>query len=133
MWGAYRWAAGILVLVMLVSSLGPMAMACAVQPEAMHCMRHPVSVHAAQPVMPCHHAMARPEAAPPDALFQATSDDCCKAHCCCGATTSKWAQPAACQLSFLNLLIEPGRPAQSAVVYSIFITGLDSARAPPRS
>jgi hypothetical protein len=133
MWGAYRWAARFLLLVMLASSLGPMAMACALQPEAMHCMRHPVSAHAAQSAMHCHYAMAQLEASRPDASFQATSDDCCKTHCCCGATTSEWGQPASHQLSFLNLLIELAHPAQSAVVHSSDISGLDSARAPPRS
>jgi hypothetical protein len=131
MWGTYRWVAGFLLLVMLVSSLGPMAMACAVQPQAMHCVRHTASADAAQPMMPCHHAMAQLQAPLPDVLLQATSD-CCKTHCCCGATTSEWGQAPPSHLFFLNLLLELAHPAKSAVVHSIDLFGQDSARAPPR-
>jgi len=140
MWGASRWTARFLLLVMLASAFGPLAMACATQPEAMHCVRQSVSAQAAQPAMPCHHAMAQSKPPQPEssrvesseASFQAV-DNCCQNHCCCGATTSEWAQPASNLLSFLSLLIEPARPPQSAALHSSDISGHDSARAPPRS
>jgi hypothetical protein len=132
MWGVYRWAARFLLLVMLAPAYEPLAMACAVRPEAMHCVRQPMSAHSAQPAMPCHHAMAQSKATQPDASFQATGN-CCDHHCCCGATTSEWAQPASGLLSFLSLLIEPARPAQGAALHPSDIFGQDSARAPPRS
>ncbi len=81
----------------------------------------------------------RPESSPDpsessEPSFQATDDgNCCQNHCCCGATTSEWAQPASNLLSCLSLLIEPARPAQSAALYARDISGHDSARAPPRS
>jgi hypothetical protein len=82
--------------------------------------------------MPCHHAMAQPQ--PPEASFQVSNNDnCCQYHCCCGATTSEWAQPVSTLLSFLSLLIEPTRPSLSAVFQSSDVSGQDSARAPPRS
>ena len=76
------------------------------------------------PAMPCHHAMAqskphRPESSPvksspvksSEASFQVSNDgNCCQSHCCCGATTSEWAQPASNLLSCLSLPIEPARP-----------------------
>jgi hypothetical protein len=142
MWGVSRWTARFLLLVMLVPAFGPLAMARSAQPGAMHCMRQPVAVHAAQPAMPCHHAMAQSK--PPQSessqgessepSFQATNNDnCCQNHCCCGATTSEWAQPVSNLLSFLSLPIEPARPWLSAVLQSSDISRQDSARAPPRS
>ena len=151
MWEVSHWTARFLVLVMLVSSFGPLTMACAAPPGAMHCMRKAVSEPPAQPAMQCHHAMAqskppRPESSPvtsspvksssvksSEASFQATDDgNCCQNHCCCGATTSGWAQPASNLLSCLGLPIEPARPAQGAALYARDISGDDSARAPPR-
>jgi len=141
MWEASRWTARFLVLAMLVSSFGPLTMACAAPPGAMHCMRKRVSGPPAQPAMQCHHAMAqskphRSESSPvtsSEPSLQATDDgNCCQNHCCCGATTSGWAQPASNLLSCLSLLIEPARPAQGAALYARDISGDDSARAPPR-
>jgi hypothetical protein len=111
-----------------------MAMAHAARPEAMHCMRQPMSAHAVQPAMPCHHAMAQPpRSESSEASFQiSNNDNCCQNHCCCGATTSEWAQPVSNLLSFL-FLIEPTRPSPSAVFQSSDVSGQDSARAPPRS
>ena len=145
MWGLSRWTARFLVLVMLVSSFGPLTMACAAQAGDMHCVRRPMSASmptpAAQPEMPCHHAMAQSKSPRPassqvqssETSFQATDENCCKNHCCCGATTSEWAQPASSLLSLLSLLIEPAPPSQSAFPQSSHISGHDSARAPPRS
>ncbi|MGA7560579.1 MAG: hypothetical protein WBW12_16790 [Terriglobales bacterium] len=132
MWGASRWTARFLMLVMLVPAFGPMAMPCAALPAAMHCMRQAVS---AQPAMPCHHGMAQSppsQSDPARASVQAASN-CCQSHCCCGATTSEWAQPASNLLFFFNLLIEPARPTQNAELRSTDLSGYDSARAPPRS
>jgi len=137
---ASRWDAGFLVLVMLAPAFGPLTMACAARPEAMHCMRQPASGHRAQPAMPCHRAMAQSkptqsESSPieSEASLQAGDDgNCCQNHCCCGATTSEWAQPASHLLSSLTLPIELARPAQSTVLHSSDIFGHDSARAPPR-
>jgi hypothetical protein len=145
MWGAFRWTARFLLLVMLAPAYGPMAMACSAQPQAIRCMRQPLSAsmspsmaaHAARPGMPCHQSMAQskaPQSESSEPAFQATHDgSCCPNHCCCGATTSEWAQPASSLLSFFRLLIEPARRAQSAVLQSSNISGRDSARAPPRS
>jgi len=130
-----HWTARFLVLVMLVTAFGPLTMACAAQSEAMHCMRKPVSANAAPPAMPCHHGTARSKASQPEnheTSFQAV-DSCCQSHCCCGATTSEWAQPASNLLSCLSLVIEPAYPIQSAALQSSDVFGRDSARAPPRS
>jgi len=55
------------------------------------------ALHAASRVRTCSagrdalsSVVPQSEAPQPDASFQATSDDCCKTHCCCGATTSEW-------------------------------------------
>ncbi|MGA6986212.1 MAG: hypothetical protein WBZ01_09170 [Terriglobales bacterium] len=146
MWGAFRWTARFLLLVMLAPAYGPLAMACSAQPAAMHCMRQPISgqpmsastsADAARSAMPCHHAVAQSTATHSESSetsFQTTTDgNCCPNHCCCGATTSEWAQPASSLLSFFRLLIEPGHPAQSTVLQSSDVSGHDSARAPPRS
>jgi hypothetical protein len=141
MWGAYRWAARFLLLVMLAPAFGPMAMPCAALPQAMHSVQRPMSGQPAQPAMHCHHAMAQSKPAEPEsspveasgASFRAANDDdCCRRQCCCGATTSEWAKPASNLLSFLNLIIEPAQASSSAVPQSSDLSGLDSARAPPR-
>jgi hypothetical protein len=78
----------------------------------------------------CHHAMTRSKGPQPESSessFQA-DDKCCQNHCCCGATTSEWAQPACSLLSFFRLLIESSRPAQSAILHSSDIFGRDSPR-----
>jgi len=59
MWGASRWTARFLLLVMLAPAFGPLALARAAQPEAMQCMRQSVSERSEQPAMQCHHAMAQ--------------------------------------------------------------------------
>jgi len=122
---------------MLAPAYEPLAMACAVQPAAMHCMRQSESVHSVQPAMPCHHAMAGSQPPQPESSetsFQpANNGNCCQNHCCCGATTSEWAQPASSLLFCLDFLIEPARPSPSALLQSSDISLLDSARAPPRS
>jgi len=130
------------LVVMLVPAFAPMAMPCAALPQATHCMRQPVSAPAAQTAMQCHHTMAQskppqPESSPvesSEASFHAANDDdCCGRHCCCGATASEWAQPASNLLAFLNLIIEPAQASPSATPHSTDLSGLDSARAPPRS
>jgi hypothetical protein len=131
MWGTFRWAARFLLLVMLAPAYQPLAMACMVRPDATHCMRVPASVQTATPAMPCHHAMAQSHAPQLEASFEA-SGNCCDHHCCCGATTSEWAQPAPRPLSFLNLLIELAPPSHCPALHSSEISGNDSARAPPR-
>jgi hypothetical protein len=136
MWGASRWTARFLLLVMLAPAFGPLALARAAQPEAMQCMRQSVSERSEQPAMQCHHAMAQskpPRPEPSEAAFQA-ADNCCENHDCCrGVTTSEWARPASSLFPCSNLLIEPARPSRSAVLQSSDISGDDSARAPPRS
>ena len=132
-WTASRWTARCLLLVMLVPAFGPLAMA---QAGAMHCLRPMASTETASPEMPCHHAMAHPHptvSKASDVSLQAGDSNCCANHCCCGAFTSEWAEPASSLLSFLALLIEPAHPAQAVVLRSSNIFGLDSARAPPRS
>src|SRR5208282_1624296 len=133
MWGASRWTARFLLLVMLAPAFGPLAMAQCAQPAAMRCcMRQ--SVQSAPPAMPCHHAMAQPSRSESsETSLQATNNgNCCQNHCCCGATTSEWAQPASNLLSGLSLPSEPARPKQGAALYARDIPGDDSARAPPR-
>jgi hypothetical protein len=145
MWGAFRWTARFLLLVVLAPVYGPLAMACSARPAAMHCVRQPISgqpmsastsAHAAQTAMPCHHGASQSKATQsesPEISFQDTNDgNCCPNHCCCGATTSEWAQPASSSVPFLNLLIEPAHLAQNAPLLSSDIYGHDSARAPPR-
>jgi hypothetical protein len=128
----FRWTARFLLLVTFAPVFGPLALARTSAPEAMHCMRQPAAAH---PAMACH-GMAMATASQSEsfeATFQAT-DNCCLDHNCCGCvTTSEWAQPTSGLLSFFSLLIEPARPAQSAVLPSSNVSGGDSARAPPRS
>ncbi len=136
MWGAYRWAARFLLLVMLAPAFAPMAMPCAALPQAMHCVRRPMSGQAEQPAMHCHHAMAQSKPAEPEkspVSFQAATDCCANHQCCCGATTSEWARPASSLPTFISLTIEPAHPSQDAVLRSSDISRQDSARAPPRS
>jgi hypothetical protein len=140
MWGAYRWAAKFLLLVVLVPSFGPLTMACAAQAQKTHCLPKSAAVQSEQSAMSCHHAIAlakRPQPTTPfessEVSFQSNNDsDCCHDHCCCGATTSEWAQPASNLVSFLHLLTEPARPSQTAPSESRGIFEIDSARAPPR-
>jgi hypothetical protein len=134
----FRWTARFLLLVMFAPVFGPLAMARTSAPEAMHCMRQPAaarSTQTAQAAMPCHGmAMATPSQPESSEPSFRPADNCCLDHNCCGCvTTSEWAQPVSGWLSFANLLIEPVRPAQSAVLPSSNISGNDSARAPPRS
>lgn len=129
----HRWTAKFLMLVVLVPIFGPIAMAQCAQPGASHCTRQPM---AAQPAMPCHHAMAQSKPSQPETSesFQASNDgNCCHDHCCCGATTSEWAHPASNHLCFVSLLIEPALPLIITARVSAFFAGPDSARAPPRS
>lgn len=143
----YRWTARFLLLVMLVPAFGPFAMARLAPPEGMHCMRRPLSdAPAAEPAMHCHHAAQETETAQhsaaqnaawqtsqPEATFRSL-DCCCLNHDCCrGLKTSEWARPASNHFSFITFLIEPALPAQIATRISAMLTGLDSARAPPRS
>ena len=152
MWGAFRWTARFLLLVMLIPAFEPLGMACTGQREVMQCMRPAALARPAQPAMQCHHGMAQPQPPQPDssraesssaqaesseAFVQATFvqavNNCCQDHNCCCVTTSEWARPATSLLSFLSLLIQSSLPAQSAVLPSSDIAGQDSARAPPRS
>jgi hypothetical protein len=144
--GAFRWTAGFLLVVMLAPAYEPLAMACAFQPAPTRCCRRKsLSAISAQAAMPCHHAMA--EASPgseaesspgskaesSEFSVAANKKDCCQNHCCCGATTSKWAQPTSSLLSVLSLLIERARLPYNAEPPATEISGRDSARAPPRS
>jgi len=136
-----RWTARFLLLVMLAAASEPLVMACAIEQDARRCCRREsASARSAQPAMPCHHAMA--EATQPASSEVASSEtsvagteskDCCQNRCCCGATTSEWAQPASSLLSVLSLPIEPARRAYDWEVQTADIFGHDSARAPPRS
>jgi hypothetical protein len=134
MWGVSRWTARFLVLIMLVPAFGPMAMPCAALAVSSHCTRHPVS---AQPPMACHHAMApskqNQSESSKTSVQSSNAGNCCQNHCCCGATTSEWAQPASNLFFVSSLLIEPLRPSQGALLHSSNICRRDSARAPPRS
>src|SRR6202789_4234254 len=133
MWGPCRWTARCLLLVMLAPAFGPLAMA---QAGGMRSLRPLASSRMASPEMPCQHAMAHAQPTPskPSEVFLLGDDSsCCANHCCCGALSSAWAQPASGPLPFLALLIEPALPAQGATLRSSNIVGLDSARAPPRS
>lgn len=141
MWGNSRWAASVLLPVMLAPVFGPMAMPCCALPQAMHCMHQAVSgatesPHSMQDGMHCHHAMAQsnpPQAESPGDSLQANDDCCGNHHCCCGSTISEWAQPASRPLSFVSVAIEAARSAQIASVLPNDVSRLDSARAPPRS
>jgi len=137
---AFRWTAGFLLLVMLAPAYEPLAMACAFQPAPTRCCRRKsISASSAQPAMPCHHAMAMAEASPEskaessEPSVAANNKDCCQNRCCCGATTSEWAEPASSLLSVLSLLIERARLSYTAEPPATDISGHDSARAPPRS
>jgi hypothetical protein len=152
MWGVSRWTARFLLFAMLAPAFGPIAVATSVQPEAMHCMRHSMpshstpgqasSDHQPETTMSCHHAMAASPmpsegtSSEPDSneVSLNTVNSCCQDHnCCCCAATSGWAQPASGLLSFFILQIETARSLPRLVFRSTLLSGLDSARAPPRS
>jgi hypothetical protein len=152
MWGVSRWTARFLLIVMLAPAFGPIAMATSAQPGAMHCMRHPMpsqstaSDHQPQTKMSkmsCHHAMATSTTIPsegassepdPNEVSLNALNSCCQDHnCCCCAGTAEWAQPASGLLSSISLQIEPAQSLLSLVFPSTLISGLDFARAPPRT
>src|SRR5271155_2760120 len=137
-----RWTARFLLLVMLAPAYEPLAMAWITRPAAMHCMRESLSgstsgstsAHVPQLSMPCHHAMAESAPSQPESsqssetsIQSANDDNCCKNHCCCGAITSEWAQPASGLLSFFSLLIGRAQPSQGETPRSTGIPGHDSA------
>jgi hypothetical protein len=142
----HRWIASFLLLVMLVPALGPFAMARLAPPDGMHCTRRPLSdAPAAAPAAPCHHAAQEAKAAQDGAAENVASqisrheasfrsvDCCCSNHDCCrGLKTAEWARPASNLLSVVKFLVEPAIPAQIALRVSVMLSGLDSARAPPR-
>jgi len=144
MWGTYRCVARFLLLAMLASAFGPLAMPCSVLPGALHCQRQQLATQSAQPAMPamhCHHMILKPKLPQPEppqadsaqATIQAL-DNCCGNHrCCCCDLTSEWARPAANLPVFVSLAIEPAYTSQNAVLRSIDIARQGSARAPPRS
>jgi hypothetical protein len=137
MWGAYSYAARVLLLVMLVPAFGPMAMPCAVLPQAVAPGRV-LSGPPAQPGMQCHHARAQsnppqPEKSPASIQAADNNDDCCHNHCCCGAAASEWARPAPNLPTRISLAIESARPLQNAALRSNAVARQDSARAPPHS
>jgi len=127
----HRGVARLLVLVMIVSAFGPLAMARAAQPQAPHCLRH-----ATKPVMQCHHgmSMALEQSEPTtETSFQA-ADQCCSNHDCCrGMAAPRWAQPQS------QLTAQQTQPTSPAVHTSVTefapsaFADIDSARAPPRS
>lgn len=90
--------------------------------------------------MPCHHAMAeasperKAESSEPSVANNAANNKGgCQNHCCCGATTSEWAQLTSDLLPVLHLLIEPARLSYVDELPTADLSGHDSARAPPRS
>ena len=140
----HRWTASFLLLVMLVPAFGPFAIARLAPFDGMHCMRRPLS-DAPAPATPCHHAAQEAKAAQNGAAENVASqisryeasfrsvDCCCSNHDCCrGLKTSEWARPASNLLPVVRFLIEPAIPAQIALRVSTLLSGLDSARAPPR-
>ena len=146
MWGAYRWAARFLLLIVLVPSFGPLTMACVAQPQRTHCLvRKAAAPQAQQRAMQCPHGIAQSashasdsSAAEPGSPFEAVlkaghNGDCCRNHCCCGATTSEWAQPTSHSLLFLNFVFGRAHSVPTSFLHSSDISGVDSARAPPRS
>lgn len=137
MWGA-RWVARSLLLVMLATAFGPLAMASAPM-SAAHCERRRVSEHAAShnsgSVMPCHSAMAASESEsasiePSEDSFHAV-DGCCQNHDCCCASCSDGAKPVSGSLSLLRLVIEVRETAPRISFQSSDFAGRVSARAPP--
>lgn len=139
MWGNSRWAASVLLPVMLAPIFGPMAMPCCALPQAMQCMHQAVSgatesPHSMQAGMHCHHAMAQPnppQAESPGDSLQANDDCCGNHHCCCGSTISEWAQPACRALSFVSLAIGVARSSQNAIRLFDDVSRQYSTRAPP--
>jgi hypothetical protein len=140
MWGNSRWAASVLLPVMLAPIFGPMAMPCCALPQAMHCMHQSMPGHAEPPQsmppgMQCHHAMAQsnpPQAESSGASLQANDDCCANHHCCCGSTISEWAQPACRPFSFVSLAVEPARSSHNAILLFNDVSRQYSTRAPPR-
>lgn len=153
-----RWIAKFIVLVMLVPTLGPLALARLSPMEGMHCMRRPVGAAAsttgAEPAMHCHEGMpqraeensgqrseessgrsleqAAASSPPSEASFR--SPDCCSGHeCCRSLTTSGRAHLTGIRSSYVSLRIEPAPSALAATRVPSALIGADSARAPPRS
>jgi hypothetical protein len=156
MWGVSRITARFLLFAMLAPAFGPIAMATSAQPEAMHCMHHSMPSQSAldqtasdpQPqitmsTMSCHHAMAASTTMPsegassepdPNEVSLRAVNSCCQDHnCCCCAVTSEWAEPASRLLSSVIFQIKLAPSLPSLVYRSTLVSGLDSARAPPRT
>lgn len=76
---------------------------------------------------------ASSEADPNEVSLRAVNS-CCQDHnCCCCAVTSEWAEPASRLLSSVIFQIELAHSLPSLVYRSTLVSGLDSARAPPRT
>jgi len=89
-----RLIATILLVVVLVPSVGPTALAYAVQPGTAHCLRKPLQGAQAAPAMPCHHGSAASTGPRSSETTFASLDSCCADHDCCrGLKTSEWARP----------------------------------------
>jgi hypothetical protein len=149
MWGMYRWASRLLIAVMLVPSMLPMAMPCAALPEGTRFSASTPSnfevtssgSDSAPSMMHCHHGMAgmhhgQPRGEASDSLLAGNptitgGENCCQGHCCCGAMTSEWAQPAAGAHARIVPLIESTTIAKKIVAPLAVHFGPDSARAPP--
>ena len=141
----YRWTARVALLIMLVPSFGPLALAGVAAQERMQCcIRRPLTgarAAAAEPAMPCHHSASKlsqdsaeaEDIASPEASFR--SVNCCgqRCECCRNSKTSEWARLASRHLSFVSFHIEPGIGPSTAAHVSAPLIDSDSARAPPHS
>ncbi len=148
-----RWLAKFVVLVMLVPTFGPLALARLAPVEGVHCMRRPLGAARALPgaeaAMHCHEVMpsraerssgqgsepsaqAAPSPASSEASFR--SPDCCRNHDCCRSVAkSERAHLTGLCSSHVSLRIEPAASTVAATRISSALVGAHSARAPPRS
>jgi hypothetical protein len=150
-----RWIAKFVVLVMLVPTFGPLALASLAPMEGMHCMRRPLGAPpGAETAMHCHEGMpsqaergserrsdqgleksseqAAASSASSEASFRAP--DCCRNHDCCrSVATSERAHLTGLRSSYVSLRVEVILSALAAARISSALIGSDSARAPPRS
>jgi len=155
-----RWIAKFVTLVMLVPTVGPLALARVVPMEGMHCMRRQLSGAAApsgaEAALHCHEGM--PQRAEQDpgqsskrskqgseesshaAALSASSEasfrapDCCGSHDCCrSVAASGRAHLTTIRSSYVSLGIDAAASALAAAHISSALLGADSARAPPRS
>jgi len=139
----HRWTTSFLLLVMLVPTWAPLALAGVSPPGGMHCNRRPLAPEPAPgPVMHCHHgalqsqsdSARQPSASAESPKASFSSRDCCCQNCdCCHNSKISRSFPLLSKGAVIvSLVAELLAPSPIARRISTSSAGRDTARAPPR-